>query len=197
MVRSTRKTVPSISAQSSDPSVMFEITPYLVAILFLPLLTAGCATYHFGNQALYRPDVYTVHVPVFESESFRPFLGEWLTEAVAKEIELKTPYKLSRQGTADSVLYGRILGDYKYVLTENINDEPRDIETGVFVEVSWRGRGGELISGPEVFAVAPGLAEVAQAAHFIPEGGMSLATAHQQAIVELSEQVVSIMEVPW
>ena len=40
------------------------------------------------------PDVSTVYVPMIESGSYRRDLGERLTEAVAKQIELKTPYKV-------------------------------------------------------------------------------------------------------
>ena len=47
----------------------------------------GCAGYRFGAASLYPPDIQTVYVPVFESNSFRRNLSEWLTEAVCKEIE--------------------------------------------------------------------------------------------------------------
>ena len=60
-------------------------------------LFAGCAGYQMGNRSLYRTDLRTVHVPMFQSDSLRPDLGEWLTEAVIKEIELRTPYKVSQQ----------------------------------------------------------------------------------------------------
>lgn len=166
-------------------------------LVLLMMGSAGCASYHFGNQSLYRGDIYTVHVPVFESESFRVFLGERLTEAVVKQIELTTPYKVVANANADSVLYGRILEDQKFVLTENINDQPRDIEFGLQIEVSWRGRGGELLAGPEVFTVPTGLANFGQAVHFVPEGGQSLATAQQESMLKLAEQIVSRMEVPW
>ena len=167
------------------------------ALILLLVPLSGCATYHFGTQSLYRTDIYTVHVPVFESESFRVFLGERLTEAVVKEIELKTPYKVSQAGVSDSVLYGRLLEEDKYTLTENINDEPRDIEVGLQLEVSWRGRGGELLAGPETFRVPNSLTRVAQAVHFVPEGGQSMGTAQQEAIQKLAEQIVSRMELPW
>ena len=167
------------------------------ALMALLLLLPGCASYHFGNQTLYRADIYTVHVPVFESESFREFLGERLTEAVVKQIELVTPYKVSQGATADSVLYGHLLEEDKYVLTENINDEPRDIEVGMRIEVSWRGRNGEMLAGPETFRVPNELVRFAQAVHFVPEGGQSLGTAHQEAIQKLAEQIVSRMELPW
>ena len=42
-----------------------------------------------------------------------------------------------------------------------------------------------------------GLLEIAQAVHFIPESGQSLATTQVQAIDKLAEQIVAKMEVPW
>ena len=35
------------------------------------LLVTGCATYRFGNGTLYAPDVRTVYVPMFQSDSYR------------------------------------------------------------------------------------------------------------------------------
>src|SRR6266481_1806454 len=85
----------------------------LVAIVMLA--GGGCAGYRFGAASLYPPDIQTVYVPVFESNSFRRNLGEWLTEAVCKEIELKTPYKVVGTPNADSVLTGKITSDTKRV----------------------------------------------------------------------------------
>src|SRR5262245_65624285 len=72
---------------------------------------SGCAGYQIGNRSLYRPDIRTVHVPVIQSESYRRNLGEKLTEAVVKEIELKTPYKVVDAESADSILSLRLVSD--------------------------------------------------------------------------------------
>ena len=159
-----------------------------------PLL--GCAGYQIGNQSLYRPDIVTVAVPVFQSESLRRFLGERLTEAVVKEIELKTPYKVTQAANADSTLVGRLIEDSKFVITENANDEPRDIELELFVEIDWRDRQGNQLLHQQV-ALPTALTSVGQAVHFVPEGGQSLVTAQQDAIRKLAEQIVARMEVPW
>ena len=71
---------------------------------FFWLTAGGCASYHVGTQSLYAPDVATVYVPMIESGSYRRDLGERLTEAVVKEIELKTPYKVVGTPAADSIL---------------------------------------------------------------------------------------------
>ena len=79
----------------------------------------GCAGYRFGAASLYPPDIQTVYVPVFESNSFRRNLSEWLTEVVCKEIELKTPYKVVGTPQADSVLTGKLISDTKRVIIED------------------------------------------------------------------------------
>src|SRR5690242_14757887 len=71
----------------------------------------GCAGYQLGNRALYRPDIRTVHVPVVQSDSYRRYLGERLTEAIVKEVELRTPYKVVDEASADSVLTVKLVSD--------------------------------------------------------------------------------------
>ena len=158
---------------------------------------AGCAGYQTGTRSLYRPDVQSVHVPVFTSDSFRRTLGQRLTEAVVREIELKTPYKVVAADRADTVLTGQIVADSKTPLSENRNDEPRDIELAMQVEVEWRNRRGELISLQHAIPVPSSIMYVGQSANVIPEAGQSIATSQQEAIHRLAEQIVAQMEVAW
>ena len=172
-----------------------------IACIFLSLIfltsLPGCASYQLGNRSLYRPDIRTIHVPVAESDSFRRYLGERLTEQLVKEIELKTPYKVVGAAEADSVLSARIISDSKKVLSENRFDEPRDIETDFFVQVSWVDRRGDIIMSHNDIPVQPLLLNVSQTSSFVPEAGQSLATAHQEAIHRLAEQIVGQMELAW
>ncbi len=169
----------------------------LLAGLIISLAACGCASYRLGNGTLYRPDIVTVAVPVFRSDSFRRALGERLTEAVVKEIELKTPYKVVPEDRADSVLTGVILTDYKHAIVENFNDELRDIELEFNIEISWRDRRGFPLTDPHIMPVSADLVNISQAVHFVPEGGMSRESATQAAIERLAELIVARMEVPW
>jgi hypothetical protein len=166
---------------------------FIAAVFLFP----SCAGYQLGQRSLYRPDIRTVHVPMAVSDSYRRHLGEQLTEAVVKQIELKTPYKVVDAGSADSVLTMRLVSDSKRVLSENRFDEPRDIESDFFVQLSWVDRRGEMIMGPNGIPVAPLILNISQAANFVPEGGQSLATAHHEAIQHLAQQVVGQMELAW
>jgi hypothetical protein len=157
----------------------------------------GCAGYQIGNRSLYRCDIRTVHVPIFRSDSLRRYLGERLTEAVVKRIESETPMKVVDSDAADSVLSGRIISERKRVLSETRFDDPRDIEVDFFVQVTWVDRRGDLITGPHNMPIEPQLMSISQSANFLPEGGMSIATAHQVAISRLAEQIVGQMESAW
>ena len=167
---------------------------HLVAIGALLTVSVGCAGYRFGVDSLYAPDVHTVYVPMFESDSFRRNLGERLTEAVVKEIELKTPYKVVNSPDADSVLTGRLVNETKRVIVEDTNDQPRETEVNFVVHVSWADRKGDLIAADHQIQVP---VEVAQSGKLIPEYGQSVATAQQQAIDRIARQIVQLMESPW
>ncbi|MEX2185674.1 MAG: LPS assembly lipoprotein LptE [Pirellulales bacterium] len=173
----------------------------LAIAVLLPALVlgaTGCAPYRVGTASLYPADVATVHVPIFESDSFRRNLGERLTEAVCKRIEDETPYKVVRSGVADSVLSGRIIHDRKRVLVENRNDDVREVETSLYVQVTWAKRDGTLIAQNVMIPIDPGLTvDVLGLSPVVPETGQSIATGHQQAIERLSAQIVGMMEAPW
>jgi hypothetical protein len=161
------------------------------------LLTVGCASYRVGARSLYAPDVSTVYVPIIESNSFRPGLGERLTEAVQKEIELKTPFKVVGEPDADSILSARLVSETKRITVENQNDDPRTLEIGMVAEVTWLNRRRAPLRLPTSIALPPELVPMGQTSILVPEVGQSIATAQQQAIERLAQQIVSTMEEPW
>lgn len=169
----------------------------------------GCAGYRIGSSTLYAPDVRTVYVPMIESDSFRRDLGERLTEAVVKEIELKTPFKVVANPNADSVLDIRLLGDKRDTLAEDAFDNPRLFENQLRAEVAWQNRRrlplmlvqtlplpGALVD-PALPPGASGLVGVSQTTPLIAEAGQTIASQQQLAIVRLAEQIVGTMETPW
>jgi len=163
----------------------FVRLPRLFTLFLIAFFATGCAGYQYGNRTLYRTDLKTVHVPLFKSNTLRIDLGEWLTEAVIKEIEMRTPYKVVSNPLADSVLTGNLLwGDQKGVLSENINDEPRNLIYQSTVHVTWMDRSGGIMVDS---IVSLGI-------DFVPESGQSITTAEQTAIRRLAQQIVSQME---
>jgi Lipopolysaccharide-assembly len=162
----------------------------------LPVLV-GCARYQVGAGSLYAPDIATVYVPMIESDSYRRDLGERLTEAVVKEIELKTPYKVVGTPDADSILSVHLLGDSRRTIVENGFDDPRLSEVAMYSEVSWLNRRRQPIAPVQTLGLPPELVRIDQTSNLIPEVGQSVAVSEQQAIERLAEQIVGTMEAPW
>lgn len=173
-------------------------SPHSIFGIFLALassLALGCASYQIGARTLYRPDVETIYVPIFRSASFRRGLDARLTEAVIKEIQLKTPYRVVCEADADSRLTGNIVYESKAILAEDNFDVPRNIRTNLTARVRWESRGGDLLQQADTRL--PPILQINQEADLIPEAGQSIATAHQRAIEQLAEQIVAQMEYPW
>jgi hypothetical protein len=172
--------------------------------VILPLAVAtgllcfgGCVGYQVGTGSLYAPDVATVYVPMIDSDSYRRDLGERLTEAVIKEIELKTPYKVVSTPNADSILSARLMTDTRKVLVENAFDDARVSENEIRAEVTWLNRRRLPIAPVQTIPCPPELVTMSGTSNIIPEAGQTVATSQQQAIKRLAQQIVATMEAPW
>jgi len=156
----------------------------------LIIMMSGCATYQLGNQTLHRADIRTVHVPIFESESHRRFLGQQLTEAVVKQIERDTPIVIADPAFADSFLRGRIVREQKRSQVLDRFGEPRVLSSDWSVEVEWVDRNGTPLMRWKNLTIS-------DAVEFIPEGGQSLASSQRELIQKIARQIVGQMELPW
>lgn len=165
--------------------------------LLIGLLPCGCATYQFGSSTMFRPGIRTVHVPIIRNQTFRHDLGVRLTEAIVKEIDQRTPYKVTGNPNADSTLVVTVTHETKQVLSETNDDDPRALDAVVTASAKWTSRNGEqllqnTLTADDSFSVAFG-----QSSRFVPEGGQSVATATQSSIEKLAARIVSQMEMRW
>lgn len=158
--------------------------------LMAAVVSSGCAAYQVGNQSLFRGDIRSVHVAIFESDSFRRFLGQQLTEAVIKQIEQDTTLAIADPATADSFITGRIVDDNKRPIALDQFGEPRVLQTNWQVEVNWVDRSGVPLMPRQRLRIN-------EAVDFIPEGGQSLSTAQRDASRRIARQIVGQMEIPW
>jgi len=113
----------------------------LVGLLLLGLLTSGCGYTH-GKQ--FSKEFHTVAIPIFENKTFEQGLEFEVTEAIIKEIELRTPYKVVSESSADTIIDGTItravrnrlsrdkdsgfIQEYEYVI--HVNLEWKNLRTG-------------------------------------------------------------------
>lgn len=188
----------------------------LAAAVVATVPLAGCSEngnfciFGYTTEPLYDRSVRTVRVPIFKNRTFLKELEFSLTDAVVREIGLKTPY-IVRQCTedADTEILGVITSFTKGVINVNQAGENREAQTILTVEITWRdlrvGHVGEVLSRPRPKPGDPPLPPgvpvppviVQSLGDFIPEVGGSNRSAQKENVDRLAVQIVSMMEKPW
>ncbi|MEO8272325.1 MAG: LPS assembly lipoprotein LptE [Aureliella sp.] len=169
----------------------------LVLSVGLLFAVAGCAGYQFGSASLYNPNIRTIYIPIVRNETFRPDLGVQLTEALQREVELQTPFKVVANPSADSTLTCRVTAQTKRVIVEANTDEARAIENMISVELSWTDRQGNLLMENRYVPQGELAFFFIQGSDYVPEAGQSVATSQLRAVEQLAQQIVNQMEVRW
>lgn len=162
--------------------------------LVLACTVSGCG-YVFGPQSV--RGVRTVHVRIFQNDSFRRNLDYLLTEAVHSEIRTRTAYRLEDEATADTILKGKIVDYRKDLLSETRYDDARELQLNLGIEISWIDRRSGRVLQQRSFLIGDELAHYAANSTFAPELGHSMATAQQDAAEQMAAQIVDMMEQPW
>jgi hypothetical protein len=136
-------------------------------------------------------EVKTVAV-FFKTQTFRRDLEKQLTEAVEKEIALRTPYKVvGRHEDADSLLTGVITTDAKNLIVEAPTNLPRQLNAALTVSTKWTHNPPTEIEEKQIPTV------VAETINFVPEVGETALTAYNHVIQSIAKQIVDMMEQPW
>jgi len=167
----------------------------VLALMATLLASVAACNYNVGNG--YPAEIRSVYVPIFKNETYRRGIEFQLTEAVHKQIQQRTPFRLVHEPLADTRLTGCIRDVRKRVLGETKFDDPRELELTLVVDIVWEDvrNGGVLYEG--TMSLGPAEAHLVSQAQLAPEVGQSLATAYQTAIDRLSRQIVDKMEAPW
>jgi hypothetical protein len=138
------------------------------------------------------PEIHTVYVPVFRTITFRRDVQLMLTEAIIKEIEERTLYKVvGSPDQADSILEGTINFADKNLVVENPQNLPREINAWVQATVRWT-RNPPLEQELNVPPVTVG-----ETVNFIPEIGETAMTGFYKTCQNLATQIVDMMDNPW
>lgn len=174
---------------------MIPASPIHRLLLACLLLAASGCGYTVGGD--FSPHIQSVHVPTFTSDDYRRGYEQQLTEAVQKQIQTETPYRLTSAALADTILNGHIVGIQKRVDNQNEFDDPRELELAMAVVVTWQdARTGEILAERQI-ALDPALAQLESQTSFAPEVGQSLATGTQDAVNQLARDIVSMMHAAW
>jgi hypothetical protein len=154
---------------------------------------AGCASDPHSGYVLgttYDKGVRTVAVPVFENTTFTPGLEQQLTEAIVREIQTSTPWAITGQSRADTVLTGVLEGIELDRLTRTRNTGYVQ-EQAVALRVNFRWidrRTGDVRVERERFA---GASTFVPARGVEGESGERIEIGQRDAIEDLARAIVA------
>lgn len=150
------------------------------------LLLTGCG---YSTTELYPNEYQTIAVPNFANRSDSRGVEFLLREALIKEIEQRTPYKVvSSTGPADTQLTGAVTRVERRLVSRNrTTGLPQEIETTLTVNFEWR----DLTTGRTL----RGYTGLASAGQFVPDRAVGEfgADANRLAAQRLAQDIVSRM----
>ena len=174
------------------PSVSSSLgprTPQVILALVGVLGALGCG---YSHQELFPPEYETVAVPIFQNRSFYRDVETDLTEALIKQIELRTPYKVVAPARADTVIEGTIVSITQRLLSRGRGTGlPQELEVLIEVNLHWKDlRTGDLIRHREGFA---------SVGRYIPRPPLlePFQVAQHEAVQRLAREIVDLMEADW
>ena len=166
---------------------------YLVVavVIAASAITAGCLTGYSAGE-LYPENVRTVYLPIFANRSFYRETEFRLTEALVKEIESRTPYKVVSSGAADTELTGTILAVNKRLLSRAFEGGvPQELQVTIVADFQWKDlRTGQLIRKRS---------RIEGTGQYVPTHPVSepFEVAQHEAVALLSSEIVSVMRSDW
>jgi hypothetical protein len=176
---------------------MLPVVSRCVLSFMLALMAAGagCATdptKGYSTATTFDRDVATVAVPIFANDTFYRDIEFQLTDALVKEIERRTPYKVTPMIRADTTLTGRI----SRVDLDSLSRSPRtglteEAVLRVTIDFEWRDlRTNQLLVERRSFA-GDGL--------FVPSqpSGEFIELGRFAAVQKLAADIVSQMQAAW
>jgi len=158
----------------------------LASLVALVGLT-GCG---YSSDDLFRTDVKTVYVQMFDTREFRRDLEFMLTEAVKKRIATDTPYRIAPKEKADTILKGEVLEERQAAFAPDFRTrQPRDMQMTLIVRMEWKDvrTGRILVNRPLLL----------QGVDYLPPAGETEKFAQQKGIDRLAARIVAQMYNEW
>lgn len=163
----------------------------LLCVLF-GICLLGCGSMSgYSNQPLFRQEVGSIYIEMFDNQSFWRGVEYELTDALSKRIETHTPYKIiSHRDKADTVISGQLTSISKSVLvTERQTGRPLENEIFLHAVVNWKNlKTGELLIDNQTVIASASYSEWQRQ-------GSDYASS--VAANNLAERIVELMEKKW
>jgi hypothetical protein len=163
-----------------------------VVCLLSSALLGGCgSSTGYSNASLFPNDVNSVYVEMFDNRSFRRGIEFTLSDALAKRVEVDTPYKIvSSRDRADSVMSGQIVAAGESILTiERDIGRALEKEVALVAVVNWKNlKDGQLMINSRT---------VTATASYSDFQGQDFMYASAVAANKLARSIVELMKNQW
>jgi hypothetical protein len=171
---------------------------FTTSIFATLLLIAGCGYTHVGDdpssgyqwRSLYREDVKTVAVPIFQNRDYTRGVEFSLTKSVINELEAHTPYKVVPRERADTILEGEITSVKRQTVSrDSVTDVPQEQLFIVVVDFTWKDvRTGRILVSRQNFE---------QDTTYYPTLGEDQFVGNQLAVDRLALAIVQELQADW
>ncbi len=164
----------------------------VAALSYVALGVPGCGrSTGYSNASLFPDDVQSIYLEMFDNRSFRRGTEFTFSNALAKRIEMETPYKIvSNRDHADSVMGGQLVAISESILTlERELGKALEKEVVLTAVVNWKSlKTGRLMINNQAVTAAASYSEFQ---------GQDFTYASAVAANKLAQEVVQLMENPW
>ena len=144
----------------------------------------------YTSQSLFDERVKSVQVNIFSTKEFRRGLEFELAEALVKQIEADTPYKVLKDPQADTVLEGQVKAVRQSVLSDLYeSDLPAEKHQQLVVSFVWKDRRtGRILAQDN---------DVRVAAEYNPPVGETFFVGEQELMDKMARKIVNQMREDW
>lgn len=169
-------------APSTRFSTLCRFAIFLALVVSIVFVATGCS---YTQKELYPADYRSVSVPIMRNLTFYRGVEFDVTEALIKEIELRTPYKVIAQGSADTELVGTIRSiNQTQVSQRSTGAVPQEMEMSVLIDWQWKDlRSGKPIRDRQGFQAVARYVPTRPVSEDITTGRHGVAQAAATAIV--------------
>ncbi len=162
----------------------------LLALVACAITLTGCAGYRF--ESTHDQGIRTVSVEIFENRTDDPGIELALTEAIIKEIQSNTPWRVADDTVADTRLSGKITraGFRNLSRTRGIG-LAQEVKFELSVDFDWKdSHTGELLAGRRSFD---------SMATFVPTRGIDerIDIGELGAMQKIAARIVDEMRADW
>jgi len=160
---------------------------WLVVGVTLASMATGCG---YSGDSLYRKNIRSVYVEMFQSKEFRRGIEFQMTEALRKQIDRQTPYKNAAREKADTILSGEILEWREATIGHDFTLAlPRETAATLVIRYRWQDMrtGKLLVDQPRLITTV----------QYVRPTGETVYNAREDAVNRLARKVVAGMETPW